>query len=72
MLQINKNIFKEQATALSFAKAEVKCLVVANPANTNAYILSHFAPTVKKENITCLSRLDHNRAIGQIISKTGC
>jgi malate/lactate dehydrogenase len=57
---------------LSFAKPDVKCLVVANPANTNAYILSHFAPTVRKENITCLSRLDHNRAIGQIISKTGC
>lgn len=62
----------EQAKALSVAKPDVRCVVVANPANTNAYILSHFAPSVKKENITCLSRLDHNRAIGQIISKTGC
>lgn len=72
LLQINKKIFMEQAKALSVAKPDVRCVVVANPANTNAYILSHFAPTVKKENITCLSRLDHNRAIGQIISKTGC
>lgn len=72
LLQINKKIFMEQAKALSMAKTDVRCVVVANPANTNAYILSHFAPSVKKENITCLSRLDHNRAIGQIISKTGC
>jgi malate dehydrogenase len=62
----------EQSKALSVAKPNVRCLVVANPANTNAAILSHFAPAVIKENITCLSRLDHNRAIGQIISKTGC
>ena len=62
----------EQAKALAAAKPDVRCVVVANPANTNAHILSHFAPTIKKENITCLSRLDHNRAIGQIIAKTGC
>lgn len=62
----------EQSKALSVAKPDVRCVVVANPANTNALILSHYAPTVKKENITCLSRLDHNRALGQIIAKTGC
>lgn len=67
LLQINKNIFKQQAQALIVAKPDVKCVVVANPANTNAYILSHFAPQVKKENITCLTRLDHNRALGQIV-----
>jgi malate dehydrogenase len=72
LLQINKKIFMEQGLALSKAKPDVKCLVIANPANTNAFILSHFAPHVKKENITCLSRLDHNRAIGQIMTKTGC
>jgi malate dehydrogenase len=72
LLQINKRIFMEQGRALSQAKADVKCLVIANPANTNAYILSHYAPNVKKENITSLTRLDHNRAIGQIITKTGC
>lgn len=50
----------------------MRCLVVANPANTNAYILNHFSQgKVKKENITCLSRLDHNRAISQIAKQTG-
>jgi len=45
-------------------------VVVANPANTNAFILSYFNPKIKKENITCLTRLDHNRALGQIAVKT--
>ena len=71
MLQINKKIFVEQAKALSVAKKDVRCLVVANPANTNAYILSHYSPNTDPRNITCLSRLDHNRALGQISSKTG-
>lgn len=41
-------------------------LVVANPANTNALILKEFAPSIPPKNITCLTRLDHNRALGQI------
>jgi len=71
LLQLNKLIFVEQSKALKFANPNVKCVVVANPANTNALILSHFANTVKKENVTCLTRLDHNRAIAQIAGKTG-
>jgi len=67
---MNKNIFMAQAKALSVAKPDVKCVVVANPANTNAKILSHYSQ-VKPQNITCLSRLDHNRAIGQLVEKTG-
>lgn len=39
---------------------------MANPANTNALILKEFAPSIPEENITCLTRLDHNRALGQI------
>ncbi|CAL5426192.1 unnamed protein product [Camellia sinensis] len=41
-------------------------LVVANPANTNALILKEFAPSIPEKNITCLTRLDHNRALGHI------
>lgn len=44
----------------------VQVLVVANPANTNALILKEFAPSIPEKNITCLTRLDHNRALGQI------
>lgn len=44
-------------------------LVVANPANTNALVLKEFAPSIPEKNITCLTRLDHNRALGQIAEK---
>lgn len=72
LLHINKKIFIEQGEALSAASPDVRCLVVANPANTNATVLSHYSKgQVKPENITCLSRLDHNRAVSQIAEKTG-
>ncbi|KAI3523887.1 hypothetical protein L1887_02369 [Cichorium endivia] len=44
----------------------IMVLVVANPANTNALILKEYAPSIPEKNITCLTRLDHNRALGQI------
>lgn len=43
--------------------------MVANPANTNALILKENAPKIPNENITCLTRLDHNRALGQIAER---
>ncbi|KAL8104917.1 malate dehydrogenase-like [Apium graveolens] len=63
----NVSIYKSQASALEkYAAANCKVLVVANPANTNALILKEFAPSIPEKNITCLTRLDHNRALGQI------
>jgi len=44
-------------------------VVVGNPANTNAMIASHFAPSLPKENFTALTRLDQNRAISQLKDK---
>eukprot|EP00199_Chlamydomonas_sp_CCMP681_P001818 CAMPEP_0119109570 /NCGR_PEP_ID=MMETSP1180-20130426/20617_1 /TAXON_ID=3052 ORGANISM="Chlamydomonas cf sp, Strain CCMP681" /NCGR_SAMPLE_ID=MMETSP1180 /ASSEMBLY_ACC=CAM_ASM_000741 /LENGTH=365 /DNA_ID=CAMNT_0007095401 /DNA_START=25 /DNA_END=1122 /DNA_ORIENTATION=+ len=68
----NVSIYKEQASALANAASpNVKVVVVANPANTNAFILSVYAPSIPRENITCLTRLDHNRARGQIAKRTG-
>ena len=49
----------------------MQVLVVANPANTNALILKENAPKIPAENITCLTRLDHNRALGQVAEKAG-
>jgi len=46
-------------------------LVVANPANTNALILKEYAPSIPEKNISCLTRLDHNRALGQISERLG-
>ncbi|GMP55991.1 hypothetical protein CsSME_00020627 [Camellia sinensis var. sinensis] len=63
----NVAIYKSQASALEkYAAANCKVLVVANPANTNALILKEFAPSISEKNITCLTRLDHNRALGQV------
>ena len=66
LLSINGKIFTSQAEALQYAKADVKCLIIANPCNTNAKILYEgiktFNLNIKRENITCLSRLDQNRA----------
>ncbi|XP_047950614.1 malate dehydrogenase, cytoplasmic [Salvia hispanica] len=63
----NVSIYKSQASALEkHAAPNCKVLVVANPANTNALILKEFAPSIPQKNITCLTRLDHNRALGQV------
>ncbi|TMW97663.1 hypothetical protein EJD97_005172 [Solanum chilense] len=66
----NVSIYKAQASALEqHAAPDCKVLVVANPANTNALILKEFAPSFPSKNISCLTRLDHNRALGQISEK---
>jgi malate dehydrogenase len=68
----NVAIYKQQASALErLAKKDVKVVVVANPANTNALILKEHAPSVAPENITCMTRLDHNRALGQLSERSG-
>lgn len=63
VMEKNVGIFNSQGAALAKAKPGVKCLVVGNPANTNACILAEAAKgIVPPENITALTRLDHNRA----------
>uniref|UniRef100_A0A7S0RXG8 Malate dehydrogenase n=1 Tax=Pyramimonas obovata TaxID=1411642 RepID=A0A7S0RXG8_9CHLO len=68
----NVSIYKGVASSLvAHAAKDVKIVVVANPANTNSLILSENAPSIPKENISCLTRLDHNRALGQISYRLG-
>lgn len=45
-------------------------LVVGNPANTNCLIASKSAPSIPKQNFSCLTRLDHNRASSQVRAHT--
>merc|ERR1719389_220694 len=72
LLAANVKIFKVQGEALDkFAKKSVKVLVVGNPANTNALICSHYAPSIPKENFSAMTRLDQNRAAGQLSLKIG-
>lgn len=59
LLQANAKIFQAQGAALDkVAKKTVKVCVVGNPANTNALIASHYAPSIPKSNFTALTRLD--------------
>ncbi|ESO95819.1 hypothetical protein LOTGIDRAFT_188534 [Lottia gigantea] len=72
LLKANVKIFKSQGAALdAHAKKTVKVVVVGNPANTNALVISKFAPSIPKENFSCLTRLDQNRAQAQVASKLG-
>lgn len=48
----------------------LQIVVVADPANTNALILKEHTNKIPPENITCLTRLDHNRATAQVRSLT--
>lgn len=72
LLTANVKIFKVQGEALDqYAKKDVKVLVVGNPANTNALICSHYAPSIPRENFTAMTRLDQNRAQAQVAAKLG-
>ena len=70
LLNENAKIFKAQGEAIEkVANKNIKVLVVGNPANTNALIASHYAPSIPKKNFTALTRLDQNRAISQLSDK---
>ena len=71
LLLENAKIFIEQGKALNeVASRNVKVLVVGNPANTNAYIAMKSAPDLPAGNFTAMLRLDHNRAISQLSTRT--
>jgi malate dehydrogenase len=72
LLSANGAIFTVQGKALSdSARPSVKVLVVGNPANTNALIAMNNAPGLDREQFTAMTRLDHNRAIGQLAARVG-
>jgi len=71
LLEANGGIFKLQGKGLNEnANRDVKVLVVGNPANTNAYTAMVSAPNLNPRNFTAMTRLDHNRALAQLASKT--
>jgi malate dehydrogenase len=71
LLAANSKIFSVQGKAINdHAKKDIKVLVVGNPANTNALITIANAPSIKHGNITAMTRLDHNRALSQLATKT--
>jgi malate dehydrogenase len=72
LLSENGKIFTGQGRALNArAAADVKVLVVGNPANTNCLIAMNNAPDIPNERFTAMMRLDHNRAVAQVAAKLG-
>jgi malate dehydrogenase len=72
LLSANGAIFTAQGKALNEVAADdVRIGVTGNPANTNALIAMTNAPNIPRERFSALTRLDHNRAISQLATKTG-
>jgi malate dehydrogenase len=72
LLEANAAIFSVQGKAINdHASRDIRVLVVGNPANTNALIASSNAPDIDPGNFTAMTRLDHNRAMAQLATKTG-
>ncbi len=72
LLSANGAIFTTQGKALAAAASpDARVLVVGNPANTNALIAMSNADGMSPSNFTAMTRLDHNRAMSQLASKTG-
>jgi malate dehydrogenase len=72
LLAENGKIFTVQGKALAeSAAADVKVLVVGNPANTNCLIAMNNAREIPSERFTSMMRLDHNRAVAQLANKLG-
>jgi malate dehydrogenase len=72
LLEVNGAIFTTQGKALAAGAADdIRVLVVGNPANTNCLIAMNNAGSIPRERFTAMTRLDHNRALGQVAAKVG-
>jgi malate dehydrogenase len=72
LLQANGPIFTGQGKAINDnAASDVRVVVVGNPANTNCLIAMNHAPDVPNERFSAMTRLDHNRALGQVANRAG-
>ena len=70
LLAANGGIFAPQGAAIAAAAAaDVRVVVVGNPANTNALIAAASADGVPAERFTALTRLDHERAVAQLAAR---
>ncbi len=67
LIKGNGPIFTGQGKAIDEnAAADAKIVVVGNPCNTNCLIAMSQAKRVPTRNFTAMTRLDQNRAIGQL------
>ena len=72
LVAANGPIFVGQGKAIeSVSSPNVKVITVGNPCNTNALIASANAPSIPNRQFTAMTRLDQNRAVGQLAEKAG-
>ena len=72
LVAANGPIFVGQGKAIdAVASRDVKVITVGNPCNTNALIASANAPSIPPRQFTAMTRLDQNRAVGQIAKRAG-
>lgn len=70
LLAKNAGIYVSMGQSIEkHADKNIKVLVVANPANTNALACMKSAPSVPKSNFTALTRLDYNRSRGLLVQE---
>jgi len=72
LVAANGPIFVGQGKALNdHASRSVKVVVVGNPCNTNCLIANANAPDLDDSCFSAMTRLDQNRAYGQLAEKAG-
>jgi len=72
LVAANGPIFVGQGKAINDnASRDVKVLVVGNPCNTNCLIAQRNAPDLDPSCFSAMTRLDQNRAAGQLALKAG-
>jgi len=72
LVAANGPIFVGQGKAIdAVASPNVKIITVGNPCNTNALIASANAASIPSRQFTAMTRLDQNRAVGQIAEQAG-
>ena len=72
LVAANGPIFVGQGKAIdAVASRDVRVITVGNPCNTNALIAWANAPGIPPRQFTAMTRLDQNRAVGQIAEQAG-
>ena len=72
LVAANGPIFVGQGKAIeAVASPDVKVITVGNPCNTNALIACANAPSIPSRQFTAMTRLDQNRAVGQMAEHAG-
>jgi malate dehydrogenase len=72
LLNVNGGIFQPQGQAVAaHAASDVRIMVVGNPCNTNCLIARSNAPEIPTDRWFAMTRLDENRAKGQLAKQAG-